>query len=149
MRGSISLDFIIAAFVIMSFASIVLSFAYFQEEKIVEASLKARLEEMAISTGSAINRFVATEPEDGSKLEITPHNVTGAPFYGILFDVLSCNYSIDSGNVTFNLTYVSRPLGNERTLTAKYPVFISSSSSQRNCGESLNLTVSSGGISIE
>ena len=148
-RGSATIDFLVALVVVMTFAAIVLSFAYFQEEKIVDANMRMRAEEMAMQAGSAINRFIASGPEDGSYLNITINNATDMPMEGIFFDVIGCNYTVSSGNLTVSLAYLIKGTSAVRTVNAEYPILASLSFPVKDCGDYVNITVSGGAVNAQ
>ena len=144
-NGSVSLDFIVAMIIVMIMAAIVLSFTYFQQEQIIKSGLKLRVEEMAVSTGSAINRFISSGPEDGSVINITVHNVTGFPFYGILFDIDNCSYNVSDYNITITVGYTMKGTGQTGEVKGRYPVFADVTKSGA-CGAGFKIEKNGGGF---
>ena len=149
MKGSLSWDFVIALIVIMLFASVVISFAYFQEEQIVVSGYKLESEILAISVGSLVNRLIAGNP-DSLEANLTVHDPTEKyPFLSILVDSAECYYSFANNRFFVNITYTLKATGRKGEVSASYPVFRDLELKPRECGSSFKLSKSKGGWSVE
>ncbi len=154
MKGSLSLDFIVAMIVVMTLASVVITFAYFQQEKIVEAGFRVGAELLAINVGSTLNRIVAiTDPNDEIEATITPHDITTTHgFFGVIVDSTECHYNISSGYLFVTITYHMSGTGRSGKVIAEYPVIISAlfnaNLGDRSCDTSFIVKHQSGGWSL-
>ncbi|MFC2174676.1 hypothetical protein ACFLQ2_02290 [archaeon] len=160
MRGSLTLEFILSLVLLIATAGGFLMLSYGQIENSVIASTQYKAEAMAMSTGSALTHFFATEPEYGSYMEMDfrglPQEAAGQssfgmPGFGVYASGQECNVSIDIDNsmVIVNILVYRIESSEPELVTAKYP-FASGVSAGACSGEiTLVKTVGCGkGISV-
>ncbi len=154
MKGTLSLDFIVAMIVVLLLASTVITFAYFQQENIINTEFKVDAEMLATDAGSAINRVVAyTGPNDNVTLTLTPHDITSARgFFGILITDASCSYSVSPYWFNVTVTYTTIGTNRNEVIKGSYPLFLhtvlSSGGTSGSCGSSFTLKKTKEGWSI-
>ena len=105
MRGSLSLDLIVAFIVLLSLASVILSYSNVVRENIVRHQYQIAADAQATAVGSAVNRFISSDPDSGI-LNVTLHNVGEShPFLDIVVDSFNCTYTVGIHSFTVNYTY--------------------------------------------
>ncbi len=147
MKGILSLDFVVAMIVVMILASMVITFAYFQQEKIVEMQYKANAELLATDIGSVIDRaYAITGPNDNLTATITPHDISQIDsFLGILVSDASCHYNITNGVVYVKVDYSFAGTGRSGSVIARYPTVLGKTLDNLYCGVPFRLSNSKSG----
>ncbi len=144
-KGTFSLDLLVTTIIILMMASTVISFVYFEEERILLASYELGAQVMAIGIGSAINQFTAIDPSGGNitlqlkDISRDPSDIgmTGVPFSNIIVSNVVCNYTISNGNVTVEITPTFAGTGRTRSVSASYPIFAGSLYKTGNCTDTI------------
>jgi len=131
MRGSLSLEFMLSLVLLLATATGFLLLAYTQVENTVVASTQYKAEAMAMTVGSAVSHFIATEPGYGSQLLMNFTGLLesegaasfGMPGFSVYADHKDCNVTVSTlkSKVIVDVMIYRMDSGQAELVTAVYP----------------------------
>ncbi|GEM_PF-5348961 len=150
MRGTLSIDLLVTSIVILMLTSTIISFVYFEEERILEAGYELGAQALAISIGSAINQFIAISPDSGNlsiyvkDISNDPATISmaGIPFSNVIVTSKYCNYTISNGNVNVTIKLEFAGTGRTKIVSASYPIFAKGLYRSGDCGSTIIIDAS-------
>jgi uncharacterized protein (UPF0333 family) len=158
MRGSVSLDFLLALVVLFVLSAVVFGAAVELAEDSVASYGKLKAESLAMAIGSSINRFYATNPGDGSQLVLdlqrfadkSPNYFTSG-FPGVIVSTAQqeCKVNITTGVVYVRINMIGIDSNDLETVVGSYPVVDKAAStaltmSEDDCTKTITASVSGG-----
>jgi len=151
MRGSLTLDFILSLVLVLASVASFFALSATQVENTVIASTQHKAEAMAMTVGSAINRFAATQPALDSSITLSLQGLPesqgvasfGVPgFSAFMTDTTQndCNVTIDTTKKLAIVTVTAYRMDSSQPsiVQAAYPIV----DVVKNCGLSNTLDVS-------
>lgn len=164
MRGSLTLDFLLALVLVFTSTASFFALAAAQLENTVIESTQFKAEAMAMEIGSAINHFAAIQPGNNSFIKIKLNGLPesegvasfGMPGYSVFSDSQSCNVSINSSSNIVNVQIIAYRMdsGEPTVINAYYPIVTTVNTDSLNpvlnihCNESFKITARNDGNGV-